>query len=53
MRREAHKVLEDLPGWCNIVIGDLLGELTRLDGRIAEFDTQSGIWPSMMTRPAD
>ncbi|RST47005.1 IS110 family transposase [Variovorax sp. MHTC-1] len=39
VRREAHKVLEDLPGWCNIVIGDLLSELTRLDGRIAEYDT--------------
>lgn len=38
VRREAHKVLEDLPGWCNIVIGDLLGEVTRLDGRIAEYD---------------
>jgi len=39
VRREAHKVLEDLPGWCNIVIGDLLSELTRLDVRIAEYDT--------------
>lgn len=38
VRREAHKVLEDLPGWCNIVIGDLLSELTRLDVRIAEYD---------------
>lgn len=39
MRREAHKVLEDLPGWCNVVIGDLLSELSRLDVRIAEYDT--------------
>lgn len=39
VRREAHKVLEDLPGWCNTVIGDMLSELTRLDQRVAEYDT--------------
>jgi transposase len=38
VRREAHKVLEDLPGWRNTVIGDMLSELTRLDERIAGYD---------------
>ena len=27
VRREAHKHLEDLPGWCNTVVGDALSEL--------------------------
>ena len=30
--------LEDLPGWSNTVIGDLLSELSRLDERIAVYD---------------
>ncbi len=34
VRREALAHLEDLPGWANTVIGDLLGEVTRLDERI-------------------
>ncbi len=38
VRREAHKHLEDLPGWCNTVIGDALSELTRLDERIDQYD---------------
>ncbi len=38
MRREAHMVLEDLPGWCNTVIGDLLNHLSRLDERISDYD---------------
>jgi transposase len=38
VRRQAHAVLEDLPGWCNTVVGDMLSELTRLDERIAEYD---------------
>lgn len=38
MRRQAHLVLEDLPGWCNTVVGDILSHLTRLDERIAEYD---------------
>lgn len=38
IRREAHKHLEDLPGWCNTVVGDALSELTRLDERITEYD---------------
>jgi transposase len=39
VRREAHKVLEDLPGWANTVIGDLLSEVTHLDERIKQYDT--------------
>ena len=35
VRREAHKCLEDLPGWCNTVVGDALSELTHLDERIS------------------
>lgn len=38
VRREALLQLEDLPGWCNTVIGDLLSEVTRLDERIAQYD---------------
>ncbi|MEO8020371.1 IS110 family transposase [Polaromonas sp.] len=38
VRRETHKHLEDLPGWCNTVVGDALSELTRLDERIAQYD---------------
>ncbi|MDR6496815.1 transposase [Paraburkholderia terricola] len=38
MRREALAVLEDLPGWCNTAIGDLLSHLGRLDERIKEYD---------------
>ena len=38
IRGEAHKHLEDLPGWCNTVIGDALSELTHLDERIHEYD---------------
>lgn len=30
--------LEELPGWANTVIGDLLSEVTRLDERITEYD---------------
>ena len=38
VRREAHKHLEDLPGWCNTVVGDALSELTHLDERFAQYD---------------
>jgi transposase len=39
VRREAGASLEDLPGWANTVVGDLLAELHRLDERIAQYDT--------------
>jgi transposase len=38
VRREATAALEDLPGWANTVVGDLLSEVTRLDERIAQYD---------------
>jgi transposase len=38
VRRQAAALLEDLPGWANTVIGDLLSELHRLDERIAQYD---------------
>jgi transposase len=38
VRREALHQLEDLPGWANTVIGDLLSEVSRLDERIAQYD---------------
>jgi transposase len=38
VRREAMRQLEDLPGWSNTVIGDLLSEVSRLDERIAQYD---------------
>jgi transposase len=38
VRREAMRQLEDLPGWANTVIGDLLSEVSRLDQRVAQYD---------------
>jgi transposase len=38
VRRQAAALLEDLPGWANTVIGDLLSELHRLDERVAVYD---------------
>lgn len=39
VRREAGAALEDLPGWANRAIGDLLSHLHALDLRIAEYDS--------------
>ena len=38
VRREAGAHLEDLPGYANTVIGDLLSELHHLDERIKQYD---------------
>lgn len=38
VRREAAGCLEDLPGWANTAVGDLLSELHRLDERIGQYD---------------
>ena len=38
VRREAMRQLEELPGWANTVIGDLLSEVSRLDERVAQYD---------------
>lgn len=38
VRREAAAHLEDLPGWANLVIGDLLSEVHHLDERIKQYD---------------
>lgn len=38
VRREAGAALEELPGWANTVVGDLLSELHQLDERIAQYD---------------
>ncbi len=38
VRREACKHLEDLPGYANTVIGDLLSEVHHLDERIKQYD---------------
>jgi transposase len=38
VRQQAGALLEDLPGWANTVIGDLLSELHRLDEGIAQYD---------------
>ena len=38
VRKQALACLEDLPGWANTVIGDLLDEVSRLDERIAQYD---------------
>lgn len=38
VRREARNQLEDLPGYANLVIGDLLSEVSHLDERIKQYD---------------
>lgn len=38
VRHQTMQHLEDLPGWANTVIGDLLSEVSRLDERIAQYD---------------
>ena len=38
VRRRACECLEDLPGYANTVVGDLLSEVTRLDERVAQYD---------------
>lgn len=38
VRQRARDCLEDLPGYANTVIGDLLSEVTHLDERIAQYD---------------
>ena len=38
VRRQAAAHLEDLPGWANLVIGDLLSEVHHLDERIKQYD---------------
>ena len=38
VRQRARESLEDLPGYANTVIGDLLSEVTHLDERIAQYD---------------
>jgi len=42
VRREAAMVLEDLPGQANLVVGDLLSELHRLDERVLQYDRHIG-----------
>ncbi|MDY0749164.1 IS110 family transposase [Paucibacter sp. R3-3] len=38
VRTRACECLEDLPGYANTVIGDLLSELTHLDKQVAQYD---------------
>ncbi len=38
VRREAAARLEELPGWANTAIGDLLSEVHHLDQRIEQYD---------------
>lgn len=38
VRREARRRLEDLPGWANTTIGNLLSEVHRLDKHVVEYD---------------
>jgi transposase len=38
VRRQAAAHLEDLPGWANTVIGDLLSEVHHLDQRVKQYD---------------
>jgi len=47
VRHEAPRHLEDLPGYANTVIGDLLSEVTHLEERIKQYD----VHVRTMTRP--
>ena len=38
VRKEAARHLEDLPGWANTAVGDLLSVLHQLDERVAQYD---------------
>lgn len=38
LRREIGKHLEDLPGYANLCVGDLLAHTAELDAKIAEYD---------------
>jgi transposase len=38
VRQQAREHLEDLPGFANLVIGDLLSEVAHLDERIKQYD---------------
>ena len=38
VRKEAAQHLEDLPGWANTAVGDLLSVLHQLDERVAQYD---------------
>ena len=38
VRQEARKHLEDLPGYADLVIGDLLSEVAHLDERVKQYD---------------
>lgn len=42
VRTQVAELLEDLPGWVNTVIGDLLSEIHRLDERIQAYDRHIG-----------
>jgi transposase len=35
-KQGVHQVLEDLPGYCNLVIGDMLSEISRVGEQIAQ-----------------
>lgn len=50
VRAQAAGCLEDLPGWTNTVIGDLLSELSRLDERIDAYDRHIAQIASQDTR---
>ncbi len=45
VRRQAREHLEDLPGYANLVIGDLLSEVHHLDERIPQYDVQGQPYP--------
>jgi transposase len=38
VRQQALQHLEDLPGWANTVVGDLLSEVSHFDERITQYD---------------
>ena len=53
VRRRACECLEDLPGYANTVIGDLLSEVSRLDERVAQYDQHIQAMARTRTRGPD
>ena len=50
VRRQAATHLEDLPGYANTVIGDLLSEVHHLDERVKHTTRTSRRWPGTARR---
>jgi transposase len=51
VRTQAAAQLEEMPGWVNTVVGDLLSEVHRLDERVREYDRHIALMARQDARP--